>query len=665
MSEAAWIPSERLAFEAGLMAGRLARLLRASFPAASGALADSQVFLTASFEVVVGGAELESFTQSVRSRGPQSGPHPLDRLIDALGLSEAEAQLVVLAGIAEEHEGFAAVLRSLHPRGEPCPSLGLAAQLLSPAQGRNELRALVEHGAAVSAGVLRLTGEVPQFERSLQLPDKLWSVLHGVAAWPAAITLFSRQANLHGLSEWLARPAALRAITALARDEACTVLVSGEGDEALLWRGLALARRAGRNAAGIQLPGVPDADLARLVQVHVLARGAVPVMLLPETDSQAPVHLNAFADFPGALVLCARSGGVRLAGARPLVAVASEPLSAAARRQMWEQSMPSLASHASFLAARYPIEPAHADQLAGDLAVVERLEGRTAKLEDFAAGMRARAGTALSGAVKLVKPGATWDELVLPQKRLDQLREAVNRLMMQVKVLDEWGFLKGRVGGRGVRMLFSGPPGTGKTLSAEVMANALDVDLLVVDLSRVVSKWIGETEKNLASVFDGAERAQAVLFFDEADALFGKRTEVSDAHDRYANLETAYLLQRLERFEGLTILATNLKQNIDAAFTRRLEFSVEFDEPDREQRFKLWRTHIPHHAPLADDVNLYELAALYPVVGGFIRNAAVAAAFLAAADGTPITRHHLVRAVRREYEKAGRAFPGLPVGLIL
>jgi SpoVK/Ycf46/Vps4 family AAA+-type ATPase len=181
----------------------------------------------------------------------------------------------------------------------------------------------------------------------------------------------------------------------------------------------------------------------------------------------------------------------------------------------------------------------------------------------------------------------------------------------------------------------------------------------------VVSKWIGETEKNLANVFDSAERAQAVLFFDEADALFGKRTEVSDAHDRYANLETAYLLQRLERFEGLAILATNFKQNIDTAFTRRLEFAVDFDEPDREQRLRLWRTHIPPGAPLAADVNLYELAALYPVVGGFIRNAAVAAAFLAATDGSEITRHHLVRAVRREYEKAGRAFPGVPVGLIL
>jgi len=264
---------------------------------------------------------------------------------------------------------------------------------------------------------------------------------------------------------------------------------------------------------------------------------------------------------------------------------------------------------------------------------------------------------------RLVHPRANWKDLILPPDRLEQLQEAVSRLEHQARVFDEWRFLRDRTGARGVRLLFTGPPGTGKTLSAEVLANVLKVDLLVVDLSRIVSKWIGETEKNLASVFEAAERGQAALFFDEADALFGKRTEVIDAHDRYANLETAYLLTRLEQFEGLAILATNLRQNIDAAFLRRLEFVVDFEEPDREERHALWGCHLPHDVPLADDVNLYELAALYPVVGGVIRNAAVAAAFLAAADGAPIDRRHFVHAIRREYVKAGRPFPGVPIGL--
>jgi SpoVK/Ycf46/Vps4 family AAA+-type ATPase len=163
-------------------------------------------------------------------------------------------------------------------------------------------------------------------------------------------------------------------------------------------------------------------------------------------------------------------------------------------------------------------------------------------------------------------------------------------------------------------------------------------------------------------VFDAAERTRAVLLFDEADALFGRRTEVSDAHDRYANLETAYLLSRLERFDGLTILSTNLRENVDGAFTRRLEFIVDFAEPDELEREALWRCHLPSAAPLAPDVSLAELAALYPLAGGLIRNAAVAAGFLASASNTDITRRDLVRAVQREYEKMGRAFPGAPAG---
>jgi SpoVK/Ycf46/Vps4 family AAA+-type ATPase len=253
---------------------------------------------------------------------------------------------------------------------------------------------------------------------------------------------------------------------------------------------------------------------------------------------------------------------------------------------------------------------------------------------------------------------------VLPPDRLAQLHEAVSRLELQGQVFDEWGFLRERTGARGVRLLFTGPPGTGKTLSAEVLANNLKVDLLVVDLSRVVSKWIGETEKNLSAVFDAAERGKAALFFDEADALFGKRTEVIDAHDRYANLETAYLLTRLEQFEGLAILATNFRQNIDAAFLRRLEFVIDFQEPDREERVALWRCHLPLDAPMAKDVNLYELASLYGLVGGVIRNAAVAAGLLAARDGVPIDRRHFVHAIRREYAKAGRSFPGAPIDLV-
>jgi SpoVK/Ycf46/Vps4 family AAA+-type ATPase len=210
-----------------------------------------------------------------------------------------------------------------------------------------------------------------------------------------------------------------------------------------------------------------------------------------------------------------------------------------------------------------------------------------------------------------------------------------------------------------VRLLFCGPPGTGKSLAAEAIATAACTDLLVVDVSQVVSKWLGETEKNISAVVDSAERTQAVLFFDEADALFAKRTEVSDAHDRYANLETSYLLQRLDHFEGLAVLATNMRHNIDAAFVRRMDFVVDFALPDLDCRRELWTLHLPTTV-LAKDVDIEVLARMYPVPGGWIRNAALAAAFLAAEADGQICQHHLVAAVRREYLKAAVPFPGEP-----
>jgi hypothetical protein len=655
--------ARRLTQETGIMAGRLARLLEATFAGAGGQTAGHLAFLQARFHAVSPDLPLEHWNPPVRSRAVEGETHPLDRVIEGLALSEEETRLLILSGMAEEHEGYAAVLRTLHPRGEPWPTAGLAAQMLFPGEERMRIWALLEDGGAIHGGALNLAGEFPLFERSLAMSEGLWSALHGVASWPAIIERFSCAPALHGLDEWLANSVVRRAVTALERNEACTILVSGEGEDNLIWRALALVLKAGREGAGILLPASVTPELRRLIQIHAIARHVVPVLLPSPTETSAAVTVAGFGNFPATLVLCARPGGVFLRAPRPLIAVAAENLHAPARRRMWEATLPGLAPHASFLAARYPIEPAGADQLSRDLRTIEKLEERPAVMGDFVTSVRARAALSLSGAVKLVKPAATMDDLVLPQGRLDQLWEAVQRLALQVKVLDDWGFLKGRTGGRGVRMLFYGPPGTGKTISAEAMANALNVDLLIVDLSRVLSKWIGETEKNLSAVFDSAEHAQAVLFFDEADALFGKRTEVSDAHDRYANMETAYLLQRLERFEGLAILATNMKQNIDAAFMRRLEFAVEFDEPDSERRRQLWKNHIPDNAPLTEDVNIYELSALYPVVGGFIRNASVAAAFLAAQDKTKISRLHLVRAIRREYDKTGKAFPGLPVGM--
>jgi SpoVK/Ycf46/Vps4 family AAA+-type ATPase len=362
--------------------------------------------------------------------------------------------------------------------------------------------------------------------------------------------------------------------------------------------------------------------------------------------------------------VCARRDAAEPLTRLPVVVFDTPPLTFTARERMWRETLPELAGQATTLASRYTIEPSLAADVANDVRTRSGLSGDAIDLPLVAECVRARSNLLRAAGLKLVRPSAGWDQLVLSHDRKNLLVEALDRLKHQAAVLERWKFLAGRPGARAVRMLFSGPPGTGKTLSAEVLASSLGVDLLVVDISRVVSKWIGETEKHLALAFDVAERAQAILLFDEADALFGKRTEVSDAHDRYANLETAYLLSRLERFEGLAILSTNLKQNIDPAFLRRLEFAIDFDEPSAVEREALWRCHLPPEAPLAADVNLSELAALYPMVGGLIRNASVAAGFLAAAAGADIGRHHLIGAIRREYEKSAKAFPGVPPGVV-
>jgi SpoVK/Ycf46/Vps4 family AAA+-type ATPase len=194
------------------------------------------------------------------------------------------------------------------------------------------------------------------------------------------------------------------------------------------------------------------------------------------------------------------------------------------------------------------------------------------------------------------------------------------------------------------------------------MTAELGLDLLVVDLAALVSKWLGETEKNIAEVFDAAEQCHAVLFFDEADAVFGRRTDGTEAQARWANLETAYLLSRIDRADGLVVLATNLRRNIDDAFLRRLDVVIELDEPDRPARERLWRLHLPAGAPRAPDVDVGALAAMYEITGGLIRNASLAAAFGAATAGRPITQEGLIHAVHDEYNKAGRSFPGSPRG---
>ena len=246
-----------------------------------------------------------------------------------------------------------------------------------------------------------------------------------------------------------------------------------------------------------------------------------------------------------------------------------------------------------------------------------------------------------------------WDDLVVPERQRMLLRSISAYLRHRDRVLSDWGYERTVARTQGLKVLFAGESGTGKTMGAQVLGAELGLDLYRVDLATVVSKYIGETEKNLERIFTAADGSNAILFFDEADALFGKRSEVSDSHDRYANIEVAYLLQRMEAYPGAVILATNYKRNIDDAFIRRLDFVVDFPFPEADDRRRIWSLVIPAAAPVADDVDLDFLATQFKLSGGAIRNCSLAAAFQAADEDSEIQMRHLVRAVAQEYAQAG------------
>jgi adenylate kinase family enzyme len=275
-------------------------------------------------------------------------------------------------------------------------------------------------------------------------------------------------------------------------------------------------------------------------------------------------------------------------------------------------------------------------------------------LEQVQQACRAFAGTPVSSLARRIEPKHRWADLVLPSVQLEHLTAICSQAKHASIVYGSWRFERKLALGRGLNVLFTGPPGTGKTMAAEVIGADLGVDILKIDLSQIVSKYIGETEKNLRQLFDQAASANAILFFDEADALLGKRSDVKDAHDRYANTETAYLLQKMEEYPGITILATNLRQNIDQAFTRRMRFIIDFPFPEDEDRLRIWQSMWPAEVPLGPDVDFAVLARQFRLAGGGIRNVALAAAFLAAEQSQPVSMRHLMLATKRELQKMGR-----------
>ncbi|MBA3818631.1 MAG: AAA family ATPase [Deltaproteobacteria bacterium] len=329
------------------------------------------------------------------------------------------------------------------------------------------------------------------------------------------------------------------------------------------------------------------------------------------------------------------------------------------RLQLWQRALPGIEDPADLetVASRYRFTGAtiaHAARRAMSCAQLRDGDTPRISLDDLGDAARLMFSQRLGTMAQRIPTGFAWSDLVLPSETLDALREIVTFAHYKPFLLEDWGFAAKLPYGRGVSAILAGPPGTGKTMVAQLLAKEIGFDLYRIDISQVVNKYIGETEKNLARIFDEAEHSHAVLFFDEADSLFAKRTNVQSSNDRYANLEVNYLLQRMETFDGVTLLATNLEQGLDEAFKRRVRFTVQFELPGEVERTALWRSMFPPKVPLATDIDWKMIGAKFEMAGGYIKKAALRAALIAAETRRPVTTDDLLTAARHEYREMGR-----------
>jgi ATP-dependent 26S proteasome regulatory subunit len=404
-------------------------------------------------------------------------------------------------------------------------------------------------------------------------------------------------------------------------------------------------------------------------------------LTLPEPRSEAPpLHpllerealvsgLAYYMKTPGATstALLERLEGLlflgtegRWAGERRVLSVAVSRPTAEEQQALWQQALaeraPDVQSRIPVIVQQFDFGPATIGKVVTEAEETARLRasnnGAPLTADDLWQACRRYSSPHLEHLAQRLEPAYVWEDIVLPDDLYTQLRELANQVAHRYRVYESWGFGARLNRGRGISALFAGPSGTGKTMAAEILANHLQLDLYRIDLSGVVSKYIGETEKNLKHLFDAAEQSGAILFFDEADALFGKRTEVKDSHDRYANIEINYLLQRMEAYRGLAILATNRKSALDRAFLRRLRFLLDFPFPDLGDRQRIWQRVFPVETPLA--ALDYQALARLEVPGGNIHNIALNAAFLAADDAVEVEMRHVMHAARREYDKIDR-----------
>ncbi|GAA4224017.1 ATP-binding protein [Actinomadura meridiana] len=547
-------------------------------------------------------------------------------------------------------------------------SVGLALDLCGAPVTSAWARARFAAGAPLIAGGLIVTQDAdrPFLSRALLVPDRVAAFLLGDDAVDDDLAAVVRLED--------APPADAPPADALLADAPPADVVPDpgglagrlrDGDPPLVYlhedrpgAGVAAARSAVA-AAGLPVLAV---DPARLDAAQV------PAVLREATMHGAAVIAGPLPD--GALVRpfaeALATVPVLLAGSQPFdpgwCDVQPLVLDAPAREHaadVWRAELPGdLGFDLDAATATYRFAPDQIRRAVWAARDYAALEGAPLSAAHLHRGARLQNAGGLHKHARRIVPAVGWDDLVLPDEAAGRLRELVQRARHRDRVLGEWGLRSGGGRGRGVVAMFAGESGTGKTMAAEVLAAELGLDLYVIELSAVVDKYVGETEKNLERIFTEADRMDAVLLFDEADAVFGKRSDVKDARDRYANLESAYLLQRLESFGGIAVLTTNLRANIDDAFTRRLDLVIDFPFPDRTQRRALWEHCLAPPVPVAGDADFDRCAREFDLAGGAIRSAAVTAGYLAAAAGRPITMADLLAGARREYRKLGRLLPG-------
>ena len=598
-----------------------------------------------------------------RSRRPPESRPPLataarcGRLAAAFELSRLELDLVLIAAAPDLDDRVALLVGYVHDDlTRRRPSCGLALRLCGVSLDEQQAhRALSADGHLVASGLLVVEDpSAPLPDRALRCPDRVVAWLLGVdEAGPPVARLLASPPPMTG-------EAALRLGEAVRSGVVLHFLHAPPGTDPA---GLAVsaADTVGASCLVVDLNRLrrgddPDEVTSACLREARL-RGAVLVAGPVERLVDAGGGIEAWADSGWPSLLYGARNWDPTWARRPPRIVTAPPVDGHAQLEMWRRALgdPTLTDDDladATVAFRLTGEQVTAAAAAAQGDAVA--ESRAVGADDVRRSARGRNTGGLDRFARRVQPEATFDDLILPSDTLEKLHELVDRSRHRDIVYREWAMSGSAHRGDGLTALFAGPSGTGKTMAAEVVAHALGLDLYLLDMSSVVDKFIGETEKNLERVFDEAERVNGVLMFDEADALFGKRSEVKDAHDRYANLETAYLLQRIEGFSGVAILTTNLRSNLDDAFARRLDAIVNFPIPDEEQRLRLWSRFLGSKVPVSTEVDLDFCAARFELTGANIRNIALAAAFFAAEAGPPVEMEDVIRAVEREYEKLGR-----------